>query len=161
MSQDICENEIKRQIPCDHKLCKLFKKSIWVVPQSTLLAYKTVDNTSIEVKDQTIWVINKYKKGYIFGTAYTLINNQPSSETTLIGSITPLGDVLISFHNNNIITSGQGKFIKKDGEWQFLMQMNTLNSISSGVIGLSHWSYMVKMEDNDAEYLPGVNLTVH
>jgi hypothetical protein len=152
----------KRKIPSNDKLQKLFKKSIWVVPSSTLLAYKTVNNISIEVQDQTIWVIDEYKKGYIFGTAYVLINSEPVSKTTFIGSISPLGDVLISFYSDNILTSGQGKFVKKNCVWQFIMQMSTLNSISSGVIGLSHWSYMIKIIDKNKEYsdLPGIGKSV-
>lgn len=153
---------IKRKIPNDHKLHKLFKKSIWIVPPSTLLAYKTLNDIHMKAIDQTIWVIDKYEKGYIFGTAYAIIDGELSSTTTLIGSITPLGDVLFAFYNDNTITSGQGKFIKIDGMWQFLMQMNTLNNISSNVVGLSHWSYMIKITDKCDAYhkLPGIGLSV-
>lgn len=140
-------------LPCERKLEKLFKNSIWVVPPETLLAYQTVNNVAIKVKDQTIWTIDKYTKGYIFGTSYTFIDGTPSSKTTIVGSITPCGDVLFSFHNNNVITSGQGKFLKIDGQWQFLMQMNTLNSLSSGVVGLSHWSYMVRADRDEISNL--------
>lgn len=149
-------------IPSDRKLKHLFKNSIWIVPTSTLLAYLTVDNKSSAVKDQTIWIIDSYQKGYIFGTSYTTIDGNPSAKTKIVGSITPYGDVLLSFYSNNNITSGSGKFIKINDEWQFVMQMNTLNSISQGVLGLSHWSYMQQITPCDYEYnhLPGVCLSV-
>lgn len=37
------------------------------------------------------------------------------------------------------------------------MQINVINSIESGIIGLSHWSHMIKITDHDAQYynLPG------
>jgi hypothetical protein len=154
--------EMYRIIPNDHKLHKLFKESVWVVPSTTLLAYKTINDAHTAVQDQTIWLIDKYTDGYIFGKAYTLIDREPLSQTTIIGSISPLGDVLMSFSNANTITSGQGKFIEQDGNWHFLMQMNTLNSISSGVIGLSHWSYMINITHTDCKLynLPGTGMSI-
>lgn len=42
------------------------------------------------------------------------------------------------------------------------MQMNTLNTIASGIIGLSHWSYMKPIDCNNAArvHIPGVEMTV-
>lgn len=107
-------------------------------------------------------MIDRYENEYIFGTAYTLIDNKPISKTTLVGSITPLGNVLLAFHNGDVITSGQGRFIRNNGVWQFLIQTNSLNSILGNVIGISHWSYIVKITVKDREYnhLPGVNISV-
>lgn len=57
------------KISNDCVLRTYFKNSIWIVPSSTLLAYRTIDAEHTAVQDQTIWIINKYKKGYIFGTS--------------------------------------------------------------------------------------------
>lgn len=163
MSSKHKNNHTKRIIPCDHKLIKLFEKSIWIVPQKTLLAYKTINNVNTQVKNQTVWIIDRYENGYIFGTAYTLIDNTPISKTTFVGSITPFGDVLMAFYNNkNIITSGQGRFLKFDDEWKFLMQTNSLNnSISNDVVGISHWSYMIRIsEDSKYNSLLGIDINI-
>lgn len=144
------------------KLARLFANSTWIVPKETLLAYLTVNNVTKAVVDQTVWIIDSYDNGYIFGTSYTTINGEPNAKTKIVGSITPYGDVLLSFHNNSIITSGYGKFIKRNNEWQFVMQMNTLNSLINNVIGVSHWSYMEHITICDSEYynLPGIGISV-
>lgn len=156
------KNQVVRKIPSDHKLEEIFINSIWIVPNITLLAYVTVNNISVKASDQTVWTIDKYEGGYIFGTAYVTIDGKPNSKTTLVGSITPLGDVLLAFHDNDIITSGYGKFKKINGKWRFVMQANTLNSLSVVIVGVSHWSYMIQITKCDPEYfrLPGVNISV-
>ena len=72
-----------------------------------------------------------------------------------------------AFYNSTTTTEGQGKFLQKGDDWKFLMQMNTLdvtqssnvNISSSSVIGLSHWSYMIKAKLDS--HLPGSkNMTV-
>lgn len=150
---------------CNYKMRKLFSSSIWIVPCETLLAYKTIGTISQAVNDQTVWSIDSYDNGYIFGTSYTSINGVPSSKTKIIGSITPNGDVLFSFSSSATLTSGYGKFIddKEDNnKYKFIMQMNDLNTIKQGVIGLSHWSYMIKVTEGDPLYchLPGSGKTV-
>lgn len=145
----------------DSKLKKLLTNSIWIVPTETLLAYETINNITKPVNDQTVWVIDSYKDGYVFGTSYTAIDKNPSSKTKIIGSITPEGKVEFAFHSNTI-TNGSGEFKKIHHEYQFIMQMNSLNTIGQGVIGLSHWSYMKHVTPRDYEYyhLPGINISV-
>lgn len=149
-------------IPSECKLKQLFINSIWVVPYCTLEAFLTVDNNTKSVIDQTVWVIDSYQNGYIFGTSYTAIDSNPTAKNKVVGSITPYGDVLLSFYSTNNITSGTGKFMKLDGRWQFVMQMNTLNSTSQGVLGISHWSYMQRVKPCNDKYnhLPGVGISV-
>lgn len=147
------------------KLAKLLNNSTWIVPYETLQAFQVINmenNTIIPVSDQTVWKISAYLNGYIFGTSYTTINADPKAKTNIIGSINPYGDVLLSFYNSGANTSGQGKFTKVNDKWQFIMQMNTLNTTDQGVIGLSHWSYMISVTACDKLYhhLPGVCVSV-
>ncbi len=125
----------------------LFKNSTWIVPKRTLMAYLN----GKKVEDQTIWEINKYKDGYIFGTSYTTIDNVPTNKASFTGSITPLGDVLFLFESAESIV-GSGKFSCDLGE--FIMQMNTTS--------VSHWSYMIKVTKHDKLYhkLPGIGISV-
>lgn len=143
------------------KMKKLLTNSIWIVPRETLLAYQTINDILKPVNDQTIWIIDSYKDGYVFGTSYTTIDKNPTSKTKIIGSITPNGNVEFAFQSNSI-TNGSGKFKKINHEWQFIMQMNNINTISQGTIGLSHWSYMRRITSHDHEYyhLPGINISV-
>lgn len=138
---------------------KLFTNSIWLVPCETLTAYFTLNDKHQKVLDQTIWVIDQYKDGYLFGTAYTLLDGQPSSKRTLLGSITPKGDVLFSFYSSTI-TSGQGHFQKS--EMKFLMQTNSLESYNGVTVGVSHWSYMIPITSCDPEYhkVPSTNMSI-
>lgn len=144
------------------KIKKLLTNSIWIVPQDTLLAYQTINNISKPVSDQTIWIIDSYKDGYVFGTSYTTIDKNPASKAKIIGSITPNGNVQFAFYSDNNITNGSGKFKKNNHKWHFLMQMNDIKSVKDGVIGLSHWSYMIPINSHDHEYyhLPGINISV-
>ncbi|CAH6419758.1 Hypothetical protein HVR_LOCUS835 [uncultured virus] len=144
------------------QFAKFFANSTWIVPCETLLAFQTIDNIIKPISDQTVWIIDGYKDGYIFGTSYTTIDGNPTAKTQLIGSITPLGEVLLSFISDHTITSGQGKFLFLDGQWQFVMQTNSLNSFIGGVLGITHWSYMRKVAPCDPLYqkLPGVNISV-
>lgn len=157
------KKNITRSIPSDKKLSRLFSNSTWIVPHNTLLAYRTINNINTEVQDQTVWLIDKYNDGYITGTSYTTLDGQPSSKNNMIGSITPYGNVLFAFYNNEgSKTDGFGEFIKRDGKWQFIMQVSSLNSFEGNTINLTHWSYMVEISKNDKEYchLPGVDISV-
>jgi hypothetical protein len=145
----------------ERKLVKLFHHSTWIVPCETLKAVFTVDNISRFVSDQTVWIIDSYDSGYIFGSAYVTLDGNPTSKFKIVGSISSLGDVLFSFISGNI-TTGIGKFLKIDGKWQFVMQTNSLDDLMNNVIGISHWSYMIKVDPCDCRYqhLPGVGISV-
>lgn len=148
-----------------NKYKKHIENSTWVVPPSTLLAYLYVNGERVPVSDQTVWVINKFEQGYFFGDAYISINQVPSSQRSIVGSITPYGDVYITFYplggtgSTEDIVNGIGKFIKQDGQYVFVMQMNSASNASSG---LSHWSYMLSVKKGDVFYrhLPGENMSV-
>lgn len=144
------------------KLSKLLNNSIWIVPKETLLSFSLSNNIISPVKDQTVWIIDTCLDNYVLGTYYLIVDGNFVSSSKIIGSITPLGDVLFSFYSSNEITTGQGKFLKIQNEYQFLMQMNTLNNSDSGTSGLSYWSYMVRINECDCEYwhLLGTNLNI-
>jgi hypothetical protein len=142
------------------KKMEQFTNSIWIVPRKTLTAYFTLNDEHHKVLDQTIWVINQYDRGYLFGTAYTLLDGQSSSKRTFVGSMTPKNDVLFSFYENGTITVGQGHFqVCKN---RFLMQTNSLESYNGTVVGVSHWSYMIPITPCDPEYrkVPGTNMSI-
>ena len=148
-----------KKIRDPHK--KFIETSIYIVPPNTLLAYQY-----IPVQDQTVWIIDKYDKGYYFGRSYTAIIVQASSEKNLSGTITPFGDIYMTFlpidgaPSNTDVVNGIGKFTIVDkNNGYFTMQMN---SAQNNVNGLSHWSYMISVKPNDYFYhkLPGVNVSV-
>ncbi len=144
------------------KLSKLLNHSIWIVPKETLPAFSLNNNIISPVKDQTVWIIDTVLDNYVFGTYYLILNGVFISSSKIIGSITPFGDVLFSFYSPNEITTGQGKFLKENNEYKFLMQMNTLHNNDGTTSGLSHWSYMVRINECDCEYwkLPSTNLSI-
>lgn len=144
---------------------KYLRNTVWIVPPPTLLAYEFVGGIHVPVSDQTVWVISRYDQGYFFGDSYTTLNGTPSSQRKIVGSVTPRGDVYITFYplsdetESTDIVNGIGSFEKQNGKYTFIMQMNSAeNSLS----GLSHWSYMISVKPDDYFYqhLPGVNMSV-
>lgn len=146
----------------DRKLKSLLTNSIWIVPKQTLKAFFIVNNITTKVKDQTVWVIDSYDSGYFFGTSYTTLNKTPQSKMKLIGSITPNGNVLISFYSGDSMVTGIGTFSEIGKEYKFLMQMSNIISSDGMVQGLTHWSYMESVTRTSYEYqnLPGVGISV-
>lgn len=141
------------------------QNSIWVVPPQTLLAYTYAENIHIPVSDQTVWVINEFNQGYFFGQCYTAINQTSLSQRRLVGSVTPTGDVYITFYaittssQDTDLVNGIGKITFQDGQCVFTMQMS---SSQNDVDGLIHWSYMISVKPGDPFYnnLPGQNMSV-
>jgi hypothetical protein len=150
---------------CINKYEKYLINSTWVVPPETLLAYNYVNGTHSTVSDQTVWVINEYDKGHFFGDAYTSIDRVPISHMSIVGSVTPLGNVHITFYpvgatpqTTNVI-NGVGRLEQINGVYTFVMQMNGSQNV---LCGLSHWSYMVSVKRGDPFYkhLPGVDMSL-
>lgn len=136
----------------------------WIVPPSTLLAYEYSPTSYTPVTDQTVWIIDKYDQGYFFGNSYTAIidssNSITYSQKKMLGTITPEGAVYITFIPTGAISStdlvnGIGTFFIPLTGCQFVMQMNA----GSTTNGLSHWSYMISIDENSPYFynLPGVN----
>lgn len=143
-----------------NKYKNLIENTTWIVPPQTLLAKNYNLGTTTSVSDQTVWVINTFDQGYFTGDAYTSINQVPDSHTQMVGSITPQGDVLITFYfTKNEPVNGIGVFKKICGKHTFIMQMNTSPTNFSGI---SHWSYMISAQLGDFfyEHLPGEDMSV-
>lgn len=149
----------------DHQnnFTQLIKDSVWIVPPSTLLAYEYSPTSYTAVTDQTVWIIDDYDNGYFFGNAYTAIISSGStsySQKKMLGTVTSGGVVYITFIPTGSVSAtdlvtGLGTFVKLQGSYQFVMQMNA----GSTAAGLSHWSYMISINENSPYYdnLPGVN----
>ncbi|MBP9841087.1 MAG: hypothetical protein KBC64_01525 [Simkaniaceae bacterium] len=141
----------------------LIKNTVWIVPPSTLLAYEYSPSSYTAVTDQTVWVIDSYNDGYFFGRAYTAVINGGTttySQKKILGTITSGGAVYMTFIPSGSIATtdlvnGIGTFVKLQGNYQFVMQMNA----GSTADGLSHWSYMISINPSSPYYynLPGVN----
>ncbi len=142
----------------------LIANTTWCVPPSTLLAYQYSPTSYTSVTDQTVWVIDSYDGGYFFGTSYTAIVNPPDpinyTEKKIIGTVTDGGAVYITFIPSGTVgatdlVSGIGTFVSLQGSYRFVMQTNA----GSTTNGLSHWSYMVSINESSPYYsnLPGVN----
>ncbi len=141
----------------------LIKNTIWIVPPSTVLAYQYSPSSYTAVTDQTVWIIDGYENGYFFGTSYTAVINSGSitySQKKILGTVTNGGGVYITFIPSGAVSTtdlvnGIGTFVKLQGSYQFVMQMNA----GSTTDGLSHWSYMISINQDSPYYdhLPGVD----
>lgn len=167
-SQTLLSDEFRQNakgLKDSEKFGKYIENTTWIVPPSTLLAYEYINGASVKVSDQTVWVITKFDQGYFFGNSYTGLNGSPSATKAIVGSITPFGDVYISFfpvtgnYQNTDVVTGIGKFTKHKGKPYFVMQMNTGEN---GLQGLAHWSYMISVKPDDYFYqhLPSMNMSV-
>lgn len=163
------EENLLSKIIEDKGICDPYKKyienSVYIVPPNTLLAYQYVNGAHIPITDQTVWVINKYDRGYYFGKVYVALNGESSSTLNLVGSVTPFGDVYMTFFPTNgslkdtDIVTGIGKFIITENGGYFTMQMNTAQN---SLYGVEHWSYMISVKPDDYLYqhLPSLNISV-
>lgn len=142
----------------------LIENTTWIVPPSTLLAYEYTYSSYTPVTDQTVWVIDDYEGGYFFGNSYTAIVDSPNptvyTQKKMIGTVTDGGAVYITFipsgaTSSTDLVNGVGTFVKLQGSYQFVMQMNS----GSNTDGLSHWSYMISITESSPYYnhLPGVD----
>jgi hypothetical protein len=141
-----------------------FKNSTWIVPPQTLVAYLYDNADFVRVVDQTVWVMSNYNQGYFSGQSYATIDNASLSQTNLIGSVTPQGNVYITFYSStetsSTLITGLGTLTQQsNGSCYFIMQMN---SGTNGTSGLTHWSYMVPVNPGDYFYdnLPSTNMSV-
>ena len=133
----------------------------WYVPSEYLKAYMwdTDDpsnpNTTVPIDDQTVWHIEKFDDGFLFGPVVVKFEGQPALCQYMIGSVTPGppstpgqpgGRVKISFNGmpglpgpkSPTITTGTGELVKQRGSWTFLMQMASGTRSTQ----VAHWAYM-------------------
>lgn len=148
-----------------NKFKKLIENSIWIVPPPNLLAPSNVDITNISSLNQTVWLIDKFENGYFFGDAFVSINQNNLSHLNLIGSLTSLGDVYITFYPTTgefkpvDVLTGIGKFEKNSGQFVFVMQVDNAENETSELL---HRSFMISVKKGDHFYknLPGENRSV-
>ncbi len=141
----------------------------WYVPEKYLPAirWSTDDPGGYTViSDQTVWHIEHFQDGYIFGPIAVKFETTPMVLCQfLIGSITPVGSVYIAFNGlaappqgSPALTIGLGRMVRVKGEWMFNMQMAS----GSADIQVEHSAFMRQCTPADDCWvdLPGVNLGV-
>jgi len=120
----------------------------WYVPQENLEAimWQTAAPANYApIEDQTVWHIESFANGYLFGPLVVKFAGYPPLCQYMIGSVTPSGSVYISFnavqtipHGSPSITTGTGDMVKQAGAWTFNMQMASGSSETQ----ISHWAFM-------------------
>jgi hypothetical protein len=120
----------------------------WYVPTPNLPAvlYNSKTGAVTRVRDQTVFHIVSYENGYLWGTAVTQLNSSTPTKSSMLGSITPQGKVLLTFtlttHNSSpSITEGFGTMQRKLGQWTMENQMFTS---PNQMLQIGHWAYMVQ-----------------
>jgi hypothetical protein len=120
--------------------------------------------TLIPVEDQTVYHIVGYREGYFWGNAVTQLGSSSPSNTTMIGSVTPEGRVILTFtatstNSSPSITQGYGKMQRKFGQWTMENQMFTS---PSETLQIGHWAYMLQTRPGMASWntLPSVGVSV-
>jgi len=137
----------------------------WYVPTSGLPAYvyTPLNNSLTPVQDQTVYTITGYRNGYFWGRTAGQIDDNEISCVSLVGSVTPEGDIYLTFTPfpftpGDEPTIGVGTMVLKAGRWTMENQMSTGNP----GLQLGHWAYMVQTNPNSASWnaLPGVGTSV-
>ncbi len=143
------------------------ENTYWYVPADGLAAVESslAEDTHTPISDQTVWHITNYADGYLWGDQVVKTSSSDSYICmNLVGSITPEGDIQITFTfalpenvpaqlNQQVNGLGTMRFI--DGQWKAEMQMTT------GVTSLiTHWAYMTECRDGQPcnQQLPGSDL---
>jgi hypothetical protein len=120
----------------------------WYVPTRNLPAvlFNSSTGTLAPVSDQTVFHITGYREGYFWGKTVTELGSSSASCSSMVGSVTPQGKVLLTFTQSSTsaspsITEGFGTMQRKFGQWTMENQMFT----SPGeTLQIGHWAYMVQ-----------------
>ncbi|MBL8263572.1 MAG: hypothetical protein JNM58_14200 [Xanthomonadaceae bacterium] len=137
----------------------------WYVPQAGLPAYRwrTSDPAGAQqVSDQTVWHIERVENGYVFGPVVAQLNDEKPQCQYLIGSITPEGQVYLTFNSTGgngtpTLTTGVGAVVADLGGPAFQMQMAT----GSDTLQVTHWARMTQCREGEPCWtdLPGLQGT--
>ena len=155
----------------------------WIVPPADLPAMQLDprDDTTTWVVDQTVWQIQGYLTGYLWGSGVVLLREPdpehpgPAAPDTkvclsILGTVTPEGDVHLTFlpsaaRRASQATTGTGRVAPYEGpgdgqrshQQMFEMQMSTGNRTRT-----AHWAHMVQVTREDPAWtaLPGFQLGV-
>ncbi len=140
----------------------------WYVPVENLRAFRwdtATPQNATAIDDQTVWHIERYDNGYIFGPIVVKLAGIPRLCQYLIGSVTPDGRVYISFNSLQAIpsgtpslTTGIGQMVRGGREWAFNMQMASGSSTSQ----VTHWAFMQQCTPADPCWtsLPGLHSSI-
>ncbi len=138
----------------------------WYVPPVNLPAvvYDPTSEVILPVSDQTVFHITGFRGGYFWGVTVSQLQNAEPTCSTMVGSVTPEGRVLINFtlsadSTSPTITQGIGQMRPRFGQWTMENQMF---SNPSGQPQVGHWAYMVQTRPGlpSWESLPGVGVSV-
>lgn len=120
----------------------------WYVPTRNLPAtlFNSTTGTLAAVSDQTVFHITGYRNGYFWGKVVTQLGSSSASSSSLVGSVTPEGRVLLAFTQTSSssspsVTEGYGQMQRKRGQWTMENQMFT-SPVEQLQIG--HWAYMMQ-----------------
>lgn len=138
----------------------------WYVPAENLLAYVSRPSSQQvdPIDDQTVFFISESRNGYFWGQAVVQLGDQERTCYFLFGSVTPQGDVLLTFTASSdspgqpTITHGSGVMCLFDGAAAMLNQMSS----GSAQVQVNHWAYMLQTKEGDASCssLPGAGMPV-
>jgi len=142
------------------------ENTYWYVPARNLRAvvFDPSSNALAPVSDQTVYHITGYREGYFWGKCVTQLGSGSASGSSLVGSVTPQGKILLSFTSNDSssspsVTLGYGVMQRKAGGWTMENQMFTSPDSS---VQIGHWAYMVQTRPGLRSWrsLPGSGLSV-
>jgi len=132
----------------------------WYVPKANLPAiiYNSGNGDVIPIQDQTVYHISGYREGYFWGETVAQYGATAPSSSSVIGSVTPQGKLLLSFNSGSTIIQGIGTMTRKNGGWTMENQMFT----GSTSVQIGHWAYMVQTRPGMKSWnnLPFVNQSV-
>jgi hypothetical protein len=145
---------------------KWLEGTYWYCPAECLRAIRSQRRNAFDwYLDQTVWNITGYEGGYFWGVASVLLtpdgeepNAEHKTDSTFLASITPAGQVHITFITGVSTTIGAGELTTHRGAPSFAMQMSTGPSSAMVV----HWAYMLQVKPGDPEWnkLPGAEISV-
>ena len=110
------------------------------------MLYNSSTGRLTPVSDQTVYHIADYSNGYFWGESVTQLGSSSASSSSMLGSVTPEGRVLLTFtqtstNSSPSITEGFGKMQRKFGQWTMENQMFTS---PNETLQIGHWAYMVR-----------------
>lgn len=141
------------------------ENTYWYVPEGNLLAVmiRPAAQQVIPVQDQTVFHITGARHGYFWGDTVIQLQDQQPTCYFLSGSVTPLGNVLLTFTSRGgssapTVTHGSGVMCLFDGQPAMLNQMSS----GSAQLQIEHWAYMLQTKEGDAVWdsLPGAGVPV-
>lgn len=146
----------------------------WYVPATYLPAqrFDSDSNTLTWQVDQTVWHLSGERHGYVWGVTSALLYSAggevPSrgpgsnpSHFTLLGTVTPTGQVQLTFvpsGGQGAATLGFGQLVERADGWAFEMQMST-GHLGSQTL---HWANMIETREGEPSWnqLPGLPYSV-